>query len=170
MSNEIPDDHTCRRVARIIADKDPGLAHRFVADRLHIDDLALIERHASAVVKMPPPGWSDTDGSATRFWTALAHGVAAALANPTVAWYRTRPVEILAIQCTNENLKEIKTFAGDALVLGDDRPRLRTAQGSLPYVQLGDWIAKDEHGFRHLLNRDITMWFEEVSEQEPPTS
>lgn len=78
--------------------------------------------------------------------------------------YRTLPVELEAICCTNDNMEEVKAFAGDALVFGNDQPRLRSSGGSYQYVHFGDWIAKDKNGFRLLLTRDINEWFEPLDE------
>jgi hypothetical protein len=95
--------------------------------------------------------------------------VAASLPDPAtkrstmpVGRYRTKRIELEAIQCTNDNRDEVDAFAGEALVYGDDQPRLMTPGGSYQYVHWGDWIAKDANGFRVLLTRDINEWFEEV--------
>jgi hypothetical protein len=76
--------------------------------------------------------------------------------------YHTECITIDAIQCTNQNLDEVKAFAGDAIVFeGDTHPRLRVGGGWLNYIYWGDWVAKTPTGFQVLLTRDIQEWFEE---------
>lgn len=76
--------------------------------------------------------------------------------------FHTKCIEIDAIQCTNDNLDEVKAFAGDAIRFdGDTHPRLSVGDGWFKYVYWGDWIAKTKDGFQVLLSRDIEMWFEE---------
>ena len=84
---------------------------------------------------------------------------------PGVERYRTRQIELEAICCTNGNLEEVKAFAGDALIFGDDQPRLRSSGGGYQYVHFGDWIAKDKNGFRLLITRDINEWFEPIDDE-----
>jgi hypothetical protein len=80
--------------------------------------------------------------------------------------YRTRQVEIEAIYCTNDNLENIKAFTGMALLLGIDQPRLRVASGAYQYVHFGDWIAKDNDGFRVISTSELNQWFEPIEDQE----
>jgi hypothetical protein len=82
--------------------------------------------------------------------------------------YRSIPIEIEAIQATNDNIAEVKAFAGDAFVEdgGYGYPHLKVQDGYHQCIYWGDWIAKDENGFRLMLTRDIQNFFEEV--EEPP--
>jgi hypothetical protein len=82
---------------------------------------------------------------------------------PGVQRYRTLPIELEAICCTNDNMDDVKAFAGDALVLVPD-PKLKVSGGGYQYLHFGDWIAKDADGFRLLLTRDINEWFEPIDE------
>ncbi len=72
--------------------------------------------------------------------------------------YKTRPVEIEAIQWTGHNLEEIKQFVGESLEydildtaweVGKGRPhiymKIRTLEGDM-YVSIGDYIIKGLRG------------------------
>ena len=72
--------------------------------------------------------------------------------------YKTRPVEIEAIQWTGHNLEEIKQFVGESLEydildtaweVGKGRPhiymKIRTLEGDM-YVSMGDYIIKGLRG------------------------
>ena len=72
--------------------------------------------------------------------------------------YRTKPVEIEAIQFTGLNLEEIKSFVGDSLIydildtaweVGKGRPRIfmkiKTLEGDMN-VKEGDYIIKGSLG------------------------
>lgn len=82
--------------------------------------------------------------------------------------YRSIPMEIEAIQAVNGNIDEVKAFAGDAFVEdgGYGYPHLKVQDGYHQVIHWGDWIAKDENGFRLMLTRDIQNFFEEI--EEPP--
>lgn len=82
--------------------------------------------------------------------------------------YRSIPMQIEAIQATNQNIDEVKAFAGQAFVEdgGYGYPHLKVQDGYHQCINWGDWIAKDENGFRLMLTRDIQNFFEKV--EEPP--
>lgn len=82
--------------------------------------------------------------------------------------YRSIPMEIEAIKAVNGNIDEVKAFAGDAFVEdgGYGYPHLKVQDGYHQIIHWGDWIAKDENGFRLMLTRDIQNFFEEI--EDPP--
>jgi hypothetical protein len=79
--------------------------------------------------------------------------------------YRSKPMEIEAIQATNENLAEVKAFAGDAFVEdgGYGYPHLKVGGTWHKSIHWGDWVVKTENGFDLFLTRDIQSFFEEIS-------
>ena len=81
--------------------------------------------------------------------------------------YKTKPVEIEAIQWTGLNLEEIKTFVGDSLIyniidtaweVGKGRPnvlmKIKTLEGDM-HVSEGDYIIKGLKGKFYPCKPDI---------------
>ena len=81
--------------------------------------------------------------------------------------YKTKPVEIEAIQWTGLNLEEIKTFVGDSLIyniidtaweVGKGRPhvlmKIKTLEGDM-HVTEGDYIIKGLKGEFYPCKPDI---------------
>lgn len=90
--------------------------------------------------------------------------------------YRTKPVEIEAIQWTGLNLEEVKNFADDSLIYaiidsawkaGKDRPRvvmkIKTLEGDMK-VSEGDYIVKGLKGEFYPCKPDVfEMKYEPIS-------
>ena len=81
--------------------------------------------------------------------------------------YKTKPVEIEAIQWTGLNLEEIKTFVGDSLIyntidtaweVGKGRPhvlmKIKTLEGDM-HASEGDYIIKGLKGEFYPCKSDI---------------
>lgn len=96
--------------------------------------------------------------------------------------YKTKPVEIEAVQWTGLNLNEVKDFAGNAIMYsildsawkaGEGRPhvimRIRTLEGAMN-VSEGDYIVKGLKGEFYSCKPDIfKMKYESSSQKETAT-
>lgn len=61
-----------------------------------------------------------------------------------MAKYRTKPVEIEAIQWTGDNIDEIwETFGNAGIGVGINILFLTTADGNLVHCEIGSWVIPD---------------------------